>query len=262
MNWSEPEYLLSFTIKSPFYTSWWFVALLILTIIGITVLIVKGIQKVRFQNQIKEIERQIAIEKERLRISKDMHDEVGASLTRISILSELAKKQQNEPAKAQQIVDQISEISGNVVDEMSEIIWAMNPRNDTLDCFSSYVRQYASSYLETTGIDGKFLFPDEIPSRQMSSELRRNLFLVIKEALHNIVKHSGAESVNLTLHIDHNIISIEITDNGKGFIPGTRNGTGNGLINMRKRMEDIDGQFEILSETGKGTKIKLSVRLN
>ena len=223
--------------------------------------IVKGVQKVRYQEQIKEIERQIAIEKERLRISKDMHDEVGASLTRISILSELAKKQQNEPARTQQIVDQISEISGNVVDEMSEIIWAMNPRNDTLDCFSSYIRQYASNYLESAGIDEKFLFPDEIPPRPMSSELRRNLFLVIKEALHNIVKHSGAETVNLFLLFDHNILTIEITDNGKGFVPGNKTGTGNGLINMRKRMEDIGGTFEISSETGKGSKIKLSASL-
>jgi signal transduction histidine kinase len=208
-----------------------------------------------------ELEHQHAVEKERLRISKDMHDEVGASLTRISILSALAKKQQTEPLKAQQTIEQISEISGGVIDEMSEIIWAMNPRNDTLDSFTSYIRQYASTYLESAGIDGKFLFPDEIPSRPMSSELRRNLFLVIKEALHNIVKHSHAETVNLNLYIDHNNISIEITDNGKGFMTGTRNGTGNGLINMQKRMEDIDGQFEISSETGKGSKIKLSVSL-
>ena len=261
MNWSEPECILSFTIKPPFYATWWFMALLTLFIIGITVLIVKGIQKVRYKEQIKEIERQIAIEKERLRISKDMHDEVGASLTRISILSELAKKQQNEPARTQQIVDQISEISSNVVDEMSEIIWAMNPRNDTLDCFSSYVRQYASTYLESAGIDGKFLFPDEIPPRPMSSELRRNLFLVIKEALHNVVKHSGAATVNLLLLFDHNTLTIEINDNGQGFLPGEKTGTGNGLINMHKRMEDIDGQFEIRSETGKGSEIKLSVCL-
>jgi signal transduction histidine kinase/ligand-binding sensor domain-containing protein len=260
-NLSGAKCLLTISINPPFWKTWWFIVFLSLFTIAISAYIARKVQEFRYKNKLRELERRNAIDKERLRISKDMHDEVGASLTRISILSELAKKQQNEPAKAQQLVDQISEISGNVVDEMSEIIWAMNPRNDTLDSFASYVRQYSSTYLESAGIDGKFSFPDEIPSLSMSSELRRNLFLVIKEALHNIVKHSGAEQVNLNLCFDHNIISIEITDNGKGFIPGTKNGTGNGLINMRKRMEDIDGHFEISSETGKGSKIKLSVSL-
>jgi len=261
MNWSKPECLLSFTISPPFYTSWWFLVTLTFSIVGITIVIVKRVQKVRYQAKIKEIEHQFAIEKERLRISKDMHDEVGASLTRISILSELAKKQQNEPAKAWQIVDQISEISGNVVDEMSEIIWAMNPRNDSLDNFTSYIRQHASAYLETAGIDGAFSFPEEIPSQPMSSELRRNLYLTVKEALHNIVKHSGALAVNMSLRLDHNVLNIEIADNGKGFIPENNKGDGNGLINMRKRMEDINGRFEISTESGKGTKVELSVSL-
>jgi signal transduction histidine kinase len=232
-----------------------------ISLIGLTVLFVRKAQQYRYQNQIREIERQFAIEKERLRISKDMHDEVGASLTRISILSELAKKQQNNSAATQQIVDQISEISGNVVDEMSEIIWAMNPRNDTLDSFTSYIRQYASTYLETAGINGEFRFPDEIPSRLMSSELRRNLFLTIKEALHNIVKHSVAENVNFLLHFNNNVLRIEISDNGKGFTPGNKPGIGNGLINMHRRLEDINGQFAIDSVAGKGTKIELSVSL-
>ena len=152
MNWSKPALLLSFSIAHPFYKTWWFLVLLTLSIIGITIIVVKQVQKVKYQNKLREMEREFAVEKERLRISKDMHDEVGASLTRISILSELAKQQQTQPEKALKTIGQISEISGGVVDEMSEIIWAMNPRNDTLDSFASYIRQYISGYLETVNI--------------------------------------------------------------------------------------------------------------
>ena len=261
MNWSKPAKLLSFTISRAFYTTWWFIVLLALSIIGITILVVKRIQLLRYKNQLREIEREFAIEKERLRISKDMHDEVGASLTRISILSELAKKQQTEPAKAWQTINQISEISGGVVDEMSEIIWAMNPRNDTLDSFSSYIRQHASSYLESAEIEGAFSFPDEIPSYPMSSELRRNLFLIVKEAFHNIVKHSGAGNVHMQLQFENLNLHLLIEDDGNGFDHEKINGFGNGLANMRKRMEELDGSFDIKSEVGKGTVIEMSVKL-
>ncbi|MDO9257730.1 MAG: two-component regulator propeller domain-containing protein [Bacteroidales bacterium] len=261
LNWSKPAKLLSFTISLAFYKTWWFLVLLALSIIGITILAVKRIQLLRYQNQLREIEREFAIEKERLRISKDMHDEVGASLTRISILSELAKKQQNEPAKSLQTINRISEISGGVVDEMSEIIWAMNPRNDTLDSFSSYIRQHASTYLESAEIEGAFLFPDEIPAFHMSSELRRNLFLTVKEAFHNIVKHSGAGNVKMSLCFDKQNLNIKIDDDGKGFEIDKIKGWGNGLTNMRKRIEELDGRFEITSEVGKGTLIELSVTL-
>lgn len=260
-NWSEPECLLTFAITPPFYTLWWFIVAMVLVSVAVTVLVVKRIQKVRYLNQIKEIERQFAIERERLRIAKDMHDEVGASLTRISILSELARKQQANPAKAQLIIDQISEISGNVVDEISEIIWAMNPRNDTLDSFTSYIRQYVSAYLESADIERDFRFPAEVPPIPMSSELRRNLFLTLKEALHNIVKHSKASHVELVLEFENEQLTVTISDNGSGFTPELKQGHGNGLINMQKRLEDCKGSFTLQSEPGKGTEIKLIAKL-
>jgi len=176
-------------------------------------------------------------------------------------LSELAKKQQTEPVKALHTINQISEISGGVVDEMSEIIWSMNPRNDTLDSFASYIRQHASSYLESAEIEGTFLFPDEIPSFHMSSELRRNLFLTVKEAFHNIVKHSGAGNVNMSLHFNMPSLLIKIEDDGKGFEIDKIKGWGNGLNNMHKRIEELDGSFNIMSVVGKGTVIEMIVTI-
>jgi signal transduction histidine kinase len=260
-NQGEPELLLTLHIKPAFYTTWWFIMMVILLIIFLTVLIVRKIQGIRYKNRIKALEQEHAIEKERLRISKDMHDEVGASLTRISILSELAKSRQNEPDNSQKLIQQISEIAGNVVDELSEIIWAMNPKNDSLDNFAAYVRRYASTYLEPTATIIKFQFPDNVPNLPMSAELRRNLFLTIKEALHNVVKHAKAENMLIILQIDRKHLSIILKDDGDGFSEELLTGTGNGLINMRRRMEECGGKFRIISEKGKGTEIDFSVDL-
>jgi signal transduction histidine kinase/ligand-binding sensor domain-containing protein len=260
-NQGEPDLLLTIIVKPAFWQTWWFILLMILLIIFITVMIVRKNQSIRFANRIKALEQEHAIEKERLRISKDMHDEVGASLTRISILSEIAKSRQQEPAKSQEVIQQISEIAGNVVDELSEIIWAMNPKNDSLDNFAAYVRRYAGTYLEPTATLIKFHFPDDIPALHMAAELRRNLFLTIKEALHNIVKHAKAENVLITLQIDKKHLNIILKDDGDGFSEELLTGTGNGLINMRRRMEECGGTFRLVSGKGKGTEIDFSVDL-
>ena len=227
--------------------------------IAISAYIARKVQEFRYKNKLRELERRNAIDKERLRISKDMHDEVGASLTRISILSQLAGDPKNDPESKKKLVGQINEIAGDVVDEMSQIIWAMNPKNDSLDSFASYLRQYASGYLEAAQIDGIFLFPDTVPSAPMSSELRRNIFLTAKEALHNIVKHSSATRVEISLVYQNNLLSVKIRDNGKGFEIEKRTGKGNGLANMQKRIEETGGSYTIISEPGKGTDIAIKV---
>ncbi len=260
-NASEAKCLLSFTIKPPFWKTWWFKAGMTLIIVGITILAVRKVNKDRFTRKLHELEKQNAVNRERLRIAKDMHDEVGASLTRISIMSELARKRNDDPQESMKIISRISEISGDVVDEMSEIIWAMNPKNDTLDSFAGYLRRYASDYLESAGIEGKFHFPYEIPAAHMSAEWRRNIFLTAKEALHNIVKHSGADHVEIILAYADKLLELTIRDNGKGFNTEERTGTGNGLINMQKRIREPGGQYTLVSGPGSGTEIRLSVRL-
>jgi len=260
-NWSEPVVLLSVSLKPPYWKTGWFLFITISIITTITALIVKKINAVRFGHKIRELEQQHAIEKERLRISKDMHDEVGASLTRISILGELAKKQTDQPVKLQEAISKISEIAGNVVDEMSEIIWAMNPKNDHLDSFAAYIRQYSSTYLEPTEIKVIFDFPDHVTAIPMSSEIRRNLFLTIKEALHNIVKHSGAGTVNMTMLSDKSVLKVSISDNGKGFDLTRAKGSGNGLHNMQRRVEESGGKYQIIPEPGKGTAIEITIAL-
>lgn len=261
-NWGEPVELLSITLRPPFWRTYWFIFLIIVVIASCTAIIVKSLNSARYRQRIKILEQEGAIEKERMRISKDMHDEVGASLTRISILSELAKKQKNDPVKAEKIIGQISEIAGNVVDEMSEIIWAMNPKNDLLDRFAAYIREYASTYLEPQQIEIRFHFPTEIPSVAMSAELRRNLFLTMKEALHNIVKHAQATEVDITLQFENQILEIVLKDNGQGFDPDHISNKGNGLQNMPKRLTECHGSYHLISALGKGTEIRLICKMN
>ncbi len=260
-NEGAPICLIKILIKPPFWKTWWFLILLSLTVITITVMIVRKIQEIRFGNKLRELEYQNAINKERLRISKDMHDEIGASLTRISILSELGKKHIQEPPKAVQIVQQINEIAGSVVDEMSEIIWAINPKNDNLPSFASYFRHYASTYLESAEITGKFNFADLLPTVKMTAELRRNIFLTCKEALHNLVKHSSADMVSVSLDYTGGELRIEIRDNGKGFDIHSLSESGNGLINMQKRIDESGGKFTLKSTPGEGTGIHFSIPL-
>lgn len=260
-NWGEPVELLSISLKPPFWQTAWFIIVLIAIIATITALVVKRVNSVRYRQRIKTLEQEGAIEKERLRISKDMHDEVGASLTRISILSELARKQKSDPDKAEKVIDQISEIAGNVVDEMSEIIWAMNPKNDLLDSFAAYIREYASNYLETSQVDVRFHFPREIPSIPMTAEVRRNLFLTIKEALHNIVKHARAGKVDISLKVENQRLEIILKDNGKGFDPELISNKGNGLHNMPKRLAECNGSYRLISSPGKGTEIRLNCKM-
>lgn len=265
-NEGPPQLILTIHIAPAFWQRPIFYVLVVLFIIMATILIVRRVQSIRYLNRIKELEREQAIERERSRISKDMHDEVGASLTRISILTELAKKEQAESNKATEIIDKISVIAGNVVDELSEIIWAMNPKNDNLETFAAYVRSYAGNYLESTGINIRFEFPDLIPSLPMTAEYRRNLFLIIKEALNNIVKHSEAENVLLRLQIEESMLKITVQDDGKGMDTDNQKTEkspqvkGNGLWNMQTRATETGADFKLVSGE-KGTQIMLVISL-
>jgi len=209
----------------------------------------------------KDLDRQFMLERERARISQDMHDDVGASLTRISMMSEMVRNMTDIREDARQWLGQISVTSREVTEEMDQIIWALNPKNDNLEGLASYIRRFAFEYLEPTPIECVFKFPEEMPEMALSVEVRRNVYLVVREALHNVVKHSGATRVDLILKVEDNGFKISIKDNGKGFDPEKLEFSGNGLVNMKKRMIDIGGEFVIRSEPGIGTEIELIVLL-
>jgi signal transduction histidine kinase len=209
----------------------------------------------------KDIDRQLMLERERARISQDMHDDVGASLTRISMMSDLVRNMTDIREDARQWLGQISGTSREVTEEMDQIIWALNPKNDNLEGLASYIRRFASEYLEPTPVECIFDFPEEMPDIALSVEVRRNVYLVVREALHNVVKHSGATRVDIRWSMVDGRFSISIKDDGKGFDPEKLEFPGNGLVNMKKRMNDIGGEIVINSEPGLGTEIELIVSL-
>ena len=209
----------------------------------------------------KDIDRQLMLERERARISQDMHDDVGASLTRISMMSDLVRNMNDTRDDARHWLSQISDTSRSVMEEMSQIIWALNPQNNTLEGLVAYIKRFSNEYLEPISVRCTFNFPTSLPVRALSIETRRNVYLVVREALHNVVKHSDATSVTISLEVFESGFRIGVKDDGKGFDPERLEFPGNGLMNMKKRMSDIGGEILIKSEPGSGTEIELIVSL-
>jgi len=197
-------------------------------------------------------EKMQAREEERDRIGREMHDDIGSALTTILYLSDDLKAKSKE--EDNKIADKIATIATSVVDKMNEIIWSMNCQYDTLDNLIAYTREHAVEFLQNHCLLYHFDFPETLPDVHVSGEQRRNIYLVIKESLHNIVKHSCASEVNISFQLNSGL-RVCIHDNGKGFEISSQRRFGNGLKNMQQRMESIGGSFEI--ENAKGTTIHL-----
>jgi signal transduction histidine kinase len=184
------------------------------------------------------------IEKERNRIAAEMHDDLGSGLTTIKYLSEKAISKSADNHEIEEI-KKISNYSNELVHNMAEIIWAMNSRFDNTQSLSSYIRRYASEYMEENNIELYFSCNFNEDLTMISGEKRRNIFLIIKEILHNIVKYSNATAVNISLDFETKYILIIEEINGVGFDITTKNNKGNGLFNINKRANSINGTLKI-----------------
>jgi signal transduction histidine kinase len=204
------------------------------------------------------LERKQAIEKERTRIATDMHDDLGAGLSQIKFLSEAIGMKRQKHLPIEEEVSSIRSFSDEMIDKMGEIVWALNEKNDTLNDLLSYTRSYAVEYLEQNGIKCHVEEPDNIPQLNVSGEFRRNIYLTVKESLHNIVKHAQATEVYIQIEIANWLI-IKISDNGIGLNNSAPGAYGNGLISMRNRMKELGGSFEIVSKVGTEVRIKAPI---
>jgi signal transduction histidine kinase len=257
--WNEAGTSITIIITPPWWKTWWFMTFFWVTVAGSIGGTLRYVEKRKLQKKIERLERERALEKERVRISQDMHDEVGSSLSEISILSELLKRDMDKSEKAELHLRDISERSAEVIENIGQIIWAINPRNDPLDNLVAHLRLYAADYIRKADIKYRFEIPDNIPEYHLSAEVRRNVFLVVKETLHNIVKHACASEVQVRVDFLQRQMIISVKDNGKGFSIDQSSGSGNGLINMQKRTENIGGIFKIESVPGQGTSITVTV---
>ncbi len=242
-------------------TRWFLGSTILCGIVGMIAL-VRGITLGRVRRKIErneEVRRQR--EEERERIAKDVHDDVGATLTRITLLSEVLERQIEQPDLRERLVT-IAAASREAVINLSDIIWAINPANDALPVFFAHLREYTTEFFDNSDIRCIVEMPQPIPPISLAPEVRRNLLLVVKEALNNVVKHSGARTAVLECTIINNELEISITDDGIGIplsLATARLSGGNGLRNMHKRMEAIHGRLEVgrVGSAGDGTKVRL-----
>ncbi len=252
--WSDEEKI-NIIIESPFWKMTWFLAAITLLLLGIIIFITYRVSQVKAKRKLQLLEKQIAVDDERNRISADMHDEIGSGITHIALLSELIQSQHKDEKDLKKDINIIATSARRLVQTMSEIIWALNPQNDTLENLLAYTREQSQQYFESMDVQFVIEFPDNIPDIKLSNEQRRNLYLVTREALNNAMKHSNAQNIHLKLEITKSMFCFSVTDNGKGMKEKNNKHGGNGLVNMKKRMKDISGTIEWLPAE-KGTAVK------
>ena len=257
--WNEAGAELAITVLSPFWHERWFIILVSASALGLVVLGVYSVSAIRFRRQLQVSKQREAIERERTRIARDIHDQLGASMMHVALLGELIESDKDDPKEVESHAQQVCQAARDTSRTLDEIVWAVNPANDTLDGLMTYLCKYAQEFLNLAGIGCRLDLPDQLPSRMLPPELRHNMFLAFKEAITNIVKHSGATETHIRLFMKEKEFRLEIEDNGKG--PGGMNNQAaqsrNGLKNMRQRMSAIGGNFDIQPGASGGTLVLL-----
>ncbi len=217
-------------------------------------------ETLKAQNLLQEYEKELAVYKaqqeERERISADMHDELGAGMTAIRLMSEIARNKMKENTPVE--INKISASADDVLNKMNAIIWSMNSGNDTLDNLISYIRSYSLEYFDNTPIECDVNVPEQIPEIVLAGDKRRNIFLSVKETLNNSLKHSGASLITIDIKANHTL-QITIADNGKGIDMQNLRQFGNGLRNITRRMESIGGTCTIENKNGTITTFTLPI---
>jgi signal transduction histidine kinase/ligand-binding sensor domain-containing protein len=257
--WSDEENI-SIIIKAPFWKQRWFIIVITLLLLSIIIYITYRFAQQKAKSKMQLLEKQIAIDAERYRISADMHDEIGSGISHIALLSELIQAQKKGGMELKKDILTIATSARRLVQAMSEIIWALSPQNDTLENLLAYTREQSQKYFEPFDIKFNIDFPDEVPVIKLSNEQRRNLYLVTREALNNALKHSDASTIYLRLEITDNDFCFSVTDNGNGMNEKMSRPGSNGLSNMKKRMEEIGGTIVWLMPEN-GTTVKYCLPL-
>jgi signal transduction histidine kinase len=215
---------------------------------------------IQIQNR-QRVEQQRTLEQERARIAHDLHDELGSGITEIGMLVARAKSAAASDDRWHTYLGQVGDKAREMVTALDEIVWAMNPAHDSLASLVSYFCLYAERFLGLANIRWQLEGPPASAERALDSRLRHQMFLVFKEALTNVVRHSGATEVRLNIWIGPGELKMSIADNGSGLGSVAHGGEMDGINNMRRRIEKLGGRFEITGEAGKGTRVKFQVPL-
>ena len=261
--WNEVGASLRFAVLPHFWQTWWFQVGGFLCAAGGVGGGVLLASRRRYKRRLERLETQLSVEKERARIAQDIHDGVGANLTEIAWLAEVAEKEALRPEEVRTQTRKISGTARETVQLFDEIVWAVLPQNDTLTSLVEYLGRRVDEWFENSPTRCWFTAPRELPDCVVPAEVRHGFYLACKEALHNVNQHARAAEVRVQVTVaDDATLRVDIEDNGCGFEAAAAVASGNGLRNLRERFEKLGGQFELQSQPGRGTKIHMAIRLH
>jgi signal transduction histidine kinase/ligand-binding sensor domain-containing protein len=252
--WNEAGATLAFIVQPFVWQTWWFRLAAFAAFTSGIVALARYLSFRRLRLRLQLVEQQAALDKERTRIARDIHDDLGCRLTEIVLLTEVLQNPGQAKVAPEQI-QQISTAARQGLQSLDETVWAINPRNDTVAHLIDYLGQFAVEFLQAANIRCHADLPEHPPAQTLSAEVRHNLFLGVKEALNNVVRHSRASEATLAITIDTAGLRVRIQDNGRGFAQAPDDAYADGLRNMRQRMEEIGARFEVESQPGSGTRI-------
>ncbi|HVX25361.1 MAG TPA: two-component regulator propeller domain-containing protein [Parafilimonas sp.] len=247
--WNNKGASLIIVISPPFWQTWWF----IIACIILTCIIIYAMYRYRLNAALR-------VERLRTRISTDLHDDIGSTLSSISILSDMVMNDSLN-GNSKEMLHEIKENSVNLMEKMDDIVWSINPRNDSLEKLLLRIKHFAAQLFEAKNIDYEIDISEHIHSFKLPMEIRQHLYLMIKEAINNIIKHSACTQANISIKHVHDNLLIKIYDNGKGFNTN-KVSYGNGLINLKERAEAIHANLSVQSNNKtEGTQIKIELKI-
>ncbi len=266
--WDTRGATLPFVVLPAWWQTWWFRGAALLVFAGIVSAAGRYWANRRWQLKLERLERQQAIERDRARIARDIHDDLGAGLTQITLLSELARR---EPAEAATQLERISDSARQLTRDMDEIVWAVDPQHDTFAGLMDYLSAFTEDYLRVAGIRCRMDLPPAYPTARVDAETRHNLFLALKEMLNNVVKHARASEVWLRLRLEEKSFTLIVEDNGQGVQAANgevaaagadRICSGAGMTNLQTRLRAIGGRCVVQSSPRRGTRVEITLGLN
>ena len=255
------EASLGIFVPQPLWKTPWFWSVAVVSFAAMLIGLSRYFVWHRMRREMIRLKQQRALEQERLRIAHDIHDDLGARITQISLLSAMSQKNDAFPDKARSDFYKVSQMSRELVSALYETVWAVNPENDNLEALGNYVCQMVKQLCEQTSLRCRFHVHDLPHEVQVSSQIRHNISMAIKEAVHNIIKHAKASEVTIRMAFTDGILDVSVHDDGSGFKPAD-NVYGNGLVNMKQRLKNISGNCYIESEPGRGTIVRMRLRVN
>ena len=256
--WNKTGATLRVNVLPPFWRTAWFLAASLLFFLSALVGAIYLISTAKLKRQLRAAHQKEMIEHERARSARDLHDQLGANLTQVTLLGEMAEADKDLPGEVEQHAQQICATARETTRSLDEIVWAVNPSNDTLEGLANYACKYAQDYFALAGISFRSELP-AVPPTPILPEVRHNVFLAFKEAVNNVVKHAQATEARVKLQVLPGKFILSIADNGCGLGDLTDKKLRNGLKNMRRRLADVQGEFEIAPGTNGGTLVHLIV---